>query len=58
MGNCELAVAIETTVTMIDSCKESEVKERLFKHLDMLLTAQAERASRMVVPLDLDPLIV
>lgn len=63
MGNYELttadlAVAIETTVAMIHDCKESEVKERLIKHLDILLTAQAERASRVFVSSDLDPLII
>jgi hypothetical protein len=63
MGNyelttAELAVVIEATVTMIDNCKESEVKERLIKHLDTLLTAQAERASRVCISPDLDPLIV
>lgn len=58
LTTAELAVAIETTVAMIDSCKKSEVKERLIKHLDILLTAQAERASRVFISPDLDPLIV
>lgn len=63
MGNyelttAELAVAIEAIVMMIDSCKRSEVKERLIKHLDILLTAQAERASRVCISPDLDPLII